>query len=147
MKIILLEDVKGTGKKGEIHNVSDGYAQNFLLKFKKATLAEGDALNKTLAQKQAKDFHEEENKKKFQELATKMKGLTISLSIKAGENGKAFGSITNKEIAEELQKKNFNVDKKQIVLENSVKSAGTYNAIIKLYTGISVKISIIVNLI
>lgn len=144
MKVILLTDVKGTGKKGDICNVSDGYAQNFLLKTKKAKIADNCAINENKQAKQSKEYHYEQDKQKALELKSELDNVSLTLSIKGGSNGKAFGSITSQEIATELKKQGYNVDKKQIVLKDPLKLSGKYDVEIKLFVGIVAKISVVV---
>lgn len=142
MKVILLVDVKGTGKKGEIVDVSDGFAQNFLLKQKKAKIADSTAINQKQMSDKAKEYHYEQDKQKAQEVADKLKNYVLHFSVKAGDNGKIFGSITNAEIAEELKKDGYEISKKQIVLDNPIKYAGVYKIDIKLFTGITAKLQV-----
>lgn len=147
MKVILLTDVKGTGKKGDICDVSDGFAQNFLLKTKKAKIADSCAINENNQAKKAKEFHYEQDRQKAIELKSKLDNLILPMSIKGGSNGKAFGSITALEIANELKQKGFNVDKKQIVLKEPIKLAGAFDVDLKLFVGVLAKIVVKVNVI
>lgn len=145
MKVIFLEDVKGTAKKGEVKEVSDGYAKNFLLKNKKAVIADSVNLN-NLAQKQSADaFHEAERVKEAKKLGEELKNKEFSLKAKVGENGKLFGAITNKEIADVISK-NFGkeIDKKQVVLKENIKTIGSFEIELKLYKNISTKIKLII---
>lgn len=142
MKVILLVDIKGTGKKGEVVEVSDGFAQNFLLKQKKAKLADNTAINQKQMGDKAKEFHYEQDKLNAEQLAKKLNDITLHFVVKAGDNGKIFGSITAAEIADELKKQGYNVSKKQIVLDAPIKYAGVYKVTIKLFTGISAKLSL-----
>lgn len=145
MKVILLQDVKGSGKKGELVNVSDGYGRNYLLPHKLAIEADAKAINEMKNAEQAKQYKIETEKKQAQEQATRLNGQVITMIGKAGKGGKLFGSVTSKEIAVELKNKfNIDVDKRKIVLESDIKSFGTYNCEIKLYTGISAKVKIMV---
>lgn len=145
MKVILLQDVKGSGKKGELVNVSDGYGRNYLLPHKLAIEADAKAINEMKNAEQAKQYKIETEKKQAQEQATRLNGQVITMIGKAGKGGKLFGSVTSKEIAAELKNKfNIDVDKRKIVLESDIKSFGTYNCEIKLYTGISAKVKIMV---
>lgn len=136
MKVVLLTDVKGTGKKGDVVEVSDGFAKNFLLKNKKAVVADNTALNLNKQAKESKDYHYEQDKLKALALAEKLKNVVVMLSVKGGENGKTFGSVTNKEIADELNKMGLSVDKKQIVLKDAIKFAGEYTVVAKLFAGV-----------
>lgn len=136
MKVILLADVKGTGKKGDLVDVSDGFAQNFLLKTKKAKLADNSAINQKVMGDNAKEYHFEQDKQKALALAEKLNKVVLHFSVKAGDNGKIFGSITNAEIASELKKDGYDVQKKQIVLPNPIKFAGNYKVEVKLFVGV-----------
>ena len=147
MKVILLVDVKGTGKKGDLVEVSDGFAQNFLLKQKKAKLADNSAINQKQMSDKAKEFHFNQDKQNAEALAKKLDNVMLHFSVKAGDNGKIFGSITGAEIADELKKQGYDVSKKQIVLESPIKYAGVYKVTIKLFTGISAKVSVEVRVI
>lgn len=144
MKVILLQDIKGTGKKGEIVDVSAGFAQNFLLKTGKAKIADNSAINENQQQKQAKEFHYNQDKQKAEQLAEKLKNVVLTFAVKGGENGKIFGSLTSAEIAEQLKKDGYEVSKKQIVLNNPIKFAGKYTLDIKLFVGVTAKLTIVV---
>ena len=139
MQVVLLVDVKGTGKKGDICKVSDGYAQNFLLKTGKAKIADNSALNENAQAKQAKQYHYEQDKLKAEQLKAQLDNVSIILKIKAGENGRTFGSINSQEIASELNSKGYKVNKKQILLKEPIKNAGRYTVEAKLFTGIVAK--------
>ncbi|SHJ85406.1 LSU ribosomal protein L9P [Hathewaya proteolytica DSM 3090] len=144
MKVILLKDVKGHGKKGQVVNVTDGYARNYL--FPKNLAEEANAGNLNVLNKK----NEIERKKKLEEIeaaqkeAEMLKNKEIVIITKTGENGKLFGAITNKDISIEI-KKNFglDIDKKKIDME-TIKLAGTYTIDVKLYAEISVKMKVIV---
>ena len=145
MKVILLEDVKNVGKKGKIINAKDGYARNFL--FPKNLAIEATPVNlKNLenAQKRKEEKEKEiydEAKKLEEELAK----LTVVIKSKTGENGKLFGSITTKEIAEHLEKENgFTIDKKKMELEEPIKSVGEFLVKIKLHSKVNAKLKVIV---
>lgn len=136
MRVILQKDVKGTGKKGDVVNVADGYAKNFLLKNGFALPANNSNLNDTLNQKVAKDYHKEQERQKAKQLADQIQGKVITLKIKSGDNGKIFGSITAKEIADELGKYGFSVDKRKIEIKEPIKYTGDYKLKVRLYEGI-----------
>lgn len=144
MKLILLKDVKGQGKKGEIVNVSDGYARNFLIPrglAKEATDANIHILNKQKEAERKKKLAETEA---AQKVAEELRNKEIKISAKAGEGGRLFGAITSKDIATELKKQyNVEVDKKKIVVE-TIKNTGTYEAEIKLYPEISTKVKVVI---
>ena len=142
MKVILLVDVKGTGKKGDVVEVSDGFAQNFLLKQKKAKVADNSAINQKQMTDKAKEYHYNQDKSNAEAMAKKLNEVVLHFSVKAGDNGKIFGSITGAEIADALKKDGYDVNKKQIVLESPIKYAGVYKVVVKLFTGISAKISV-----
>ena len=144
MKVILKQDVKGTGKKGEIIDVSDGFAKNFLLKKGLAEIASSVAVNSLKIQKEAEERRRAEEIKAIKELAAKIDKTTVEVTIKCGENGKLFGAVTAKEIADSLAAAGFNVDKKKIVLKEPVKLIGRYEIELKLYQGISAKVALAV---
>ncbi|HZJ78780.1 MAG TPA: 50S ribosomal protein L9 [Clostridia bacterium] len=136
MKIVLKEDVKGLGKKGEMVNTSDGYARNFLLPRGLAVQANSKELNELKNREAAEKHRLEKEKDQAQESADKLKDKTLKISAKAGENGRLFGSVTAKEIAEQIEN-NFDVkiDRRKIVVED-IKSYGTYSVEVKLGHGI-----------
>lgn len=145
MKVIFLEDVKGTAKKGEIKEVSDGYAKNFLLKNKKAVVADSVNLNDLQQKKSADAFHEAERVKEAKGLADKLKGKEFFIKAKVGENGKLFGAITTKEIADVISQ-NFEkeIDKRQVVLKDNIKTLGVFDIELKLYKNISTTVKVYV---
>ena len=132
MKVILKTDVKGSGKKGDIIEVADGYAKNFLIKKNLAQEATAASVNEATQKKQAAEFHKAEEIKAMQALAAQLKGKKITLSIKSGENGKLFGSITSAQIAQSLSDAGFDVDKKKILLKEPIKTLGTFTIDIRL---------------
>ena len=145
MKVILLQDVKGTGKKGELVNVSDGYAGNFLLPKKAAKEATAQAMSELKNAEASKAFQIEEAKKAANASKKLIEGKSLSIKAKAGQGGRLFGSVTAKEISAELKKQfGLNVDKRKISLDTDIKAFGTYNAEIKLYTGIVATLKVVV---
>lgn len=144
MKVILKQDVKGTGKKGEIIDVSDGFAKNFLLKKGLAEMASSVAVNSLKLQKEAEERRRREEIAAIRELAGKMDKSKISVSIKCGENGKVFGSVTSKEIAARLADLGFDVDKKKILLKDAIKTVGDYTVEVRLMEGVTAKIFVTV---
>lgn len=145
MKVILLQDVKGTGKKGELVNVSDGYARNFLLPKKVAKEATAQAMSELKNAEASKAFQIEEAKKAANASKKLIEGKSLSIKAKAGQGGRLFGSVTAKEISAELKKQfSLNVDKRKISLDTDIKAFGTYNAEIKLYTGIAATLKVVV---
>ncbi len=144
MKVVLIKDVKGTGKKGEIKEVADGFAKNFLLKNGMARVADNSAVSENKFQKEAQAFHKQQEILAAKELAKKIEGKTVPLKIKCGENGKTFGSITSKEIADALCKDGVNLDKKKIDIKEPIKAIGTYSVVARVYPEISAKFSVVV---
>ena len=143
MKVILLADVKGTGKKNDVVEVADGYAQNCLIKKGLAVKADGVKLNENKQLKNAESFHKQVELDKAKELAKQVEKITLKMGLKFGENGKAFGSITSKEIAEELEKQGVSIDKKKIIAE-TIKTTGKFECIAKLHSEVSAKFMVVV---
>ncbi len=143
MKIVLLKDVKNIGKKGDIVNVSDGYASNYLIPNKLAIAGDGKAINEAKQAKDAQAYHKEQERLQAVELGQKLKDVTITLQVKVGANGKIFGSVSNKEVADQLSKQGYSIDKKKIELD-VIKNVGTYSAKLKLHPTVTVKITVIV---
>ena len=144
MKVVLLKDVKGTGKKGEVKEVSDGFAKNFLLKNGSAKIADNSALNENKIQNDAAKYHKQQEILAAKELAKKIEGKTVTLQIKCGSNGKTFGSVTSKEISDELEKLDIRLDKKKIELKEPIKMAGNYVVVARVYPEITAKFNVIV---
>ena len=144
MKVILTQDVKSQGKKGDIITVSDGYANNFLLARGLAVPATTGAVAANAAQKAAEKRQYEADKAAAQKTATEMKNVVLNFEIARGEGGKAFGSVGTKEIAEALSEKGFAVDKKKVVLASPLKLAGAYTVEIKLFAGVSAKVEVVI---
>ena len=142
MKVVLLKDVKGTGKKGDVVNVADGFGKNFLLKNGFAKAADSSAINENTLQKQAKAFHAEEERKAAVSLAERLKGVTLTVPVKCGENGKIFGAVTSKEISDRLKEQGFEVDKKHIVVEKPIKTVGKESITLKLHQTVSIKLDV-----
>ena len=146
MKVILTQDVKGSGRKGELVNVSDGYANNFLLKRGLAIPATPQALNELKNREAAAAHRLEEEKKAAQATAKELEGKTAKLFARGGAGGKLFGSVSTKEIAEAIQKElGVELDKRKISLDAEIKAFGTYTAEVKLYTGVSAKVYVVVS--
>ena len=134
MKVILKQDVKSIGKKDEIHEVSDGYARNFLFPRGLAAVADADAVNTA---REAKAHHEAEAKAAAEELAAKIKGQIVSVKVKGGASGKLHGKVTAKEVAEQLYKlTGTEIDKKKIEMPASIKEFGSYDAKVRLHVGV-----------
>lgn len=142
MKVLLLVDVRGTGKKGEIKEVADGYANNFLIKTGKARRADNSALSENKNKLEANDYHKEMERQDAVALGEKLKGQKITIKLKCGESGKTFGSVTAKEIADSLSAKGFNLDKRKIELKEPIKTIGTFVVNVKLHPTVSVKLSV-----
>lgn len=142
MKVVLLKDVKGSGKAGDIIEAKDGFAQNFLIKRGLAKLADAQAINENNAQKAAQQFHRQEQLKANKELREKLDGTEVTIQVKSGANGKFFGSVTNKEIAEKLSQLGFDIDKKKIIIQSNVKTAGVYPVTIRISPEETAKISV-----
>ena len=140
MKVVLLKDVKGSGKAGDIIEAKDGYAQNFLIKRGLAKPADAQALNENKQQKEAQAFHRQETLKANKELREKLDGVKVTINVKTGANGKFFGSVTNKEIADKLAQIGFDIDKKKVVLSDPIKNQGTFNVTVKISPEESAKI-------
>ncbi len=144
MKVILNQDVKDLGKKGELVNVSDGYAKNFLIPRKIAVIADATALNELKNRAMSKAHHLAVEKANAEEAARTLEGKSLKISAKAGANGRLFGSVTSKEISENIKKSfNIDIDKKKIIVDD-IRSFGTFECTVKVYTGISAKMFIIV---
>jgi len=146
MKVILLSDIKGVGKKDEIINASDGYARNFLFPKKLAVEANAENMSKLNNKKDANQYRKDMEKKAAEEMVQKLKGILLKIKVKAGENGKIFGGVTSKEISEELKKQyGFEIEKKKIDLKETIKTLGSFNVNVKLYEGVTgiVKVQVI----
>ena len=140
MKVILKQDVKNLGKKGELVNTSDGYARNYLFPRGLAVEANAEAMNDFNNKESAKKFHKEEEIKAAKADAAKLEGKTVKLSAKAGANGKLFGSVPAKDISAEIKSSlGIDVDKRKISVDD-IKQFGTFEAEIKVYQGSSAKI-------
>lgn len=143
MKVILLQDVKGTGKKNQLVNVSDGYARNFLFTKKLAVEATVDNLQKLKEFNASQDLKKQREIENAKELAKKIETIKISVKVKSGDTGKIFGEVTSANISDELKKQhNIDVDKKRILLEEPIKILGAYTVNIKLYEGINAKLKV-----
>lgn len=132
MKVVLLKDVKGSGKAGDVIEAKDGFAQNFLIKKGLAKPADAQALNENKAQKAAQAYHREEQLKANRALREKIDGAKVTLQVKSGANGKFFGSVTNADVATRLAEMGFDIDKKKIILQSNIKTAGEYTVDIKI---------------
>ncbi len=144
MKVVLKQDVKGLGKKGELVNTSDGYARNFLFPKGLATEANAQSMTELKNREQAQKYKIETETAAAKKAASEIQGKTIRIKAKAGQNGKLFGSVTSKEIAEKLKEEfKLDVDKRKVVVED-IKQFGTFEFEVKLYQGISAKLFVAV---
>lgn len=145
MEVILLEDVKNVGKKGEVVKVNDGYARNVLIKKKLGLEATGKNLNDLKLRKANDDKIAAENLAAARELAGKIEESQIKIAIKMGSGGKSFGSVSSKEIAEEVKKQlDLDVDKKKVQLKDAIKTPGDYDVKIKLHQQVTASLKVIV---
>lgn len=144
MKIILLQDVKGQGKKGEVIEVNEGYARNFLIKKGLAEAATASKINDINQKKAAADFHKAEEVKATRELAKELNGKSFTVKIKAGQGGKVFGSVTGANVSDALLQNGYSVDKKKIVLSSPIKNVGEYEVDLKLMENVSAKIKVVI---
>lgn len=143
MKVILLQDIKALGKKGELVEASDGYARNYLLPRKLAKEANAQAMNEYKNAENSKNYKVATAKAQAESRKKTLEGKKFEMTARAGKGGKLFGSITAKQVAEEIKRQyNIPVDKRKVVLERDIKEFGTYSAEVKLFTGISAKIDI-----
>ncbi|MFZ2257056.1 MAG: 50S ribosomal protein L9 [Clostridiaceae bacterium] len=144
MKVILLQDVKNVGKKGEIVNASDGYARNFLFPKKLAQEATTGNLNTAQAKQDSERKQKQRELEKAQALAQEFKDKQVNIHVKTGEGGRLFGAITTKELALEIKKQlGYDIDKKKIMLD-TIKATGLYEAEIKLYPEVSGRLKVMV---
>ncbi len=145
MKVIFIKDLKGQGKIGEIKEVKDGYGKNFLIKNKYAVLLTEKSLEKLEQDKKLKQEQEDENKKQAEQLKAQIEKLTLKFKVKVGDKNKIFGSISSKQICDELNKKNIKIDKHNLLLDKPLSSLGYYQVKIQLYKDIiaDIKIQII----
>ena len=145
MKVILLKDVKGQGKKDDIIDVSDGYARNFLLKNGLAKEATSTNINSVNIAKKAEEHRKAVEKAEALELAKKINDITVTVKIKVGETGKLFGALNTQAIADALKSQhNIDIDKKKIVLADPIKSVGAYTVTVKPYAEVSAKLKVVV---
>lgn len=142
MKVVLLADVKGKGKKGELCTVSDGYARNFLFPKNLAVEADSAAMSELKSREESKAHHKKEEIAAANDTAQKLDGKTVTIKAKAGSNGRLFGSVTSKEIAAQIKTElGIDIDRKKLSVAD-IKNFGEYEATVKLYTGISAKLTV-----
>ena len=143
MKVLLLADVKGTGKKGDVVEVADGYGRNFLVKKGLAQVANAANVHEAAQKKAAAEFHKAEEVKALKALAAELDGKKVTVKIKTGENGKTFGSVTSTHVAQALSESGYDIDKKKIKMD-AVKTLGSLPAEIRLMEGVIAKITVVV---
>lgn len=145
MKVILKQDIKGVGKKDQVINAADGYARNFLFPKNLAVPADNGNMSNLKAKNESVAYRKGEDLKEAKQIAEKMKSITVKIPVKTGDNGRLFGAVTAKEIAEALKKDfNITVDKKKVLLSESIKVAGVTKVEIKLNEGVTASVSVMV---
>ena len=145
MKVVLLQDVKGQGKKDQIVEVSDGYARNFLFPKKLAAVADAKVMNDIKNKEAARENKIEQEKKAARETAEKLQTITVKIKIQQGADGRLYGSVTTKDIGEALAAQHkIEIDRRKIVLDSPIKAYGTYSVDVKLYPEITGKINLVV---
>ena len=146
MKVVLLQDVKGQGKKDELINVSDGYARNFLFPKKLAVAADAKVMSEAKSKEESKQFKLKEEKAAAKELADKLSKLTVKITASSGADGRLYGSVTTKDIADALNNQyKIEIDKRKLSLSENIKSYGTYEVEVKVYPEISAKLKVSVS--
>ena len=145
MKVILLKDIKGTGKKDQILEVSDGFGRNYLLPRKLAVEATNEAVNSIEKSKSAAKHREDVKKNDAETAARELKGKTVTVKVRAGENGRLYGSITTQEIADALKAQHgVELDKRKIELDEKVTSVGQTTITLKMYAGVATKMNLVI---
>ena len=143
MKVILLSDIKGVGKKDQVIEASDGYARNFLFPKKLSLEANAENMSKLKAKQDSNKFKKDTERKQAEAIAEKLKGIMLRIKVKAGGNGKIFGGVTSKEISDSLKKEyGFDIDKKKIMLNETIKTVGVFTIDIKLFEGVIGKLKV-----
>lgn len=142
MKVILLQDVKGVGKEGQVVDVSDGYGRNFLLKKKLAKESTVANLNEVKLKQGAQAEHEKRALQAAEDLKKDLGGKTFTLKMKSGEGGKLYGAVTSADVSDVLKKNGYDVEKKQVVIDNAIKMVGTFGVRIKLHPKVSCQVNI-----
>ena len=146
MKVVLLMDVKGHGKKGDVVEASDGYARNFLIPKKMAEVATADVLNNIKGKNEAAAYHKQQEIEKAKETAKSLDGAKVMLKGKAGDSGKLFGKITNQDVADAIKYQLHHViDKRKVVLPDGIKTTGETSVVLKIYPEISATIKVVVD--
>ena len=143
MKVVLMENVKGLGKKLDVVNVSEGYARNYLMPRNLAKIADNKSVSEASTKKAAMQFKQDTQRAGAMKQKEEIEKISLSFSVKAADNGKLFGSITSKEISEKLfETSKISIDKKKIILDEQIKTTGAYTANVKLYEGIIAKLKV-----
>lgn len=142
MKVIFLQDVKGQGKKGEMKEVSEGYARNYLIPRGLVKPATAGNVKQLEQQKQSEEKRKQKEKEQAEQLAQKLAALTLIIRSKSGEGGKLFGSITSKQISEELEKQNIQIDKRKIQLDDPIRSLGVTQVPVKLHPDVKATLKV-----
>lgn len=144
MKVILQKDIPSLGDAGDVKEVSDGYARNYLLPRKLVIVADESSKRAAEHQKKLIKVKKEKRKKQSEKIAESLAGIELTLAVQVGEEGKLFGSVTAMDISKKLKEKGFDIDKRKIVIESPIKQEGEYNVKIKLDEGQSPEIKVIV---
>ena len=139
-----MQDVKPQGKKGDIVEVNDGYARNFLIRRGLAKEATASVINETNQRRAADEKRRKEELEAAKQAADRLNGTTVEIAIRCGENGKPFGAVTAKEIADKLSQMGYDVDKKKVVLKDAIKMVGNYHVELKLHPGVTAKVVVAV---
>ncbi len=143
MKVVLKQDVKSIGKKDEMHEVSDGYARNFLFPRKLAVAADASAVNEVKTKDAATEFHAAQQIAAAKAIAEKLNGQTVTITAKAGQGGRLFGSVTAKDVAVELTKlAGEEIEKRKVSMKSDIKAFGTYEVEIKIYPKVTAKVTV-----
>jgi len=142
MKVILLQDVKKQGKKDQIINVSDGYANNYLIKNGLAVAATENSKQRLAKELNEKQKEEEKTIAECEEIKKQLANLNISIKVNTGEQDKVFGNVSSKQICEKLKEKNFNIDKKKIIIDHPLDTLGTHNIIINLHKKVQAEVKV-----
>jgi len=142
MEVIFIKDLRGQGKKGQIKNVKDGYAENYLIKNGYAVIKTKENLQKLENDNKKKAQQDAENKKEAEELQKKLKNVVLEFKVKTGEGDKVFGSISVKQIKDELSKQGYKIEKSQIELSSPIASLGFHNVAINLYPGVEGQVKV-----
>ena len=143
MKVIFIKDLKGQGKSGEIKEVKDGYGTNFLIKNGYAVMYTKTSVERLNEENRIKNENEQNNIKAANEVKNKLEKLELKIKVKTGKEDKVFGSVSTKQISSELQKLNYNIDKKKINLDSDLSSLGTHIVNIELYKGVIAKLKVV----